>query len=203
MAAPMTRRSFLKYLFLISLSQYIRPTRLFAESSDGTILLRPPGSLTEEDLAITCIRCGICQKSCPSQCLKPAPIQAGLSIWKTPIIIPRKAGCIRCLTCSKVCPSGAILTPPMEEIKMGTAVIHRERCLVWTHQKECLVCKEYCPVAAIRTDARYRPIVERTKCVGCGLCEQNCPVLEKRAAIEVFPQGEKRHFLPEKTYRSI
>lgn len=104
-----------------------------------------------------------------------------------PRIIPREANCNLCLTCQEVCPTGAIAQVPLEQVKMGSAVIDQQRCLAWNENKLCLICGEQCPVLAIEGDGQHRPTVQVDKCVGCGTCEKACPV-EGEAAIRVIPK---------------
>jgi ferredoxin len=80
--------------------------------------------------------------------------------------------------------------------KTGTAVISRQECLAWEHQKSCMVCDEVCPYKAV--DFRLEkgisvpvPRVNERKCAGCGYCEYYCPV-QNRAAISVSPMGALR-----------
>jgi formate hydrogenlyase subunit 6/NADH:ubiquinone oxidoreductase subunit I len=120
----------------------------------------------------------------------------------TPRIVPRIGGCEeKCYLCGYVCPTGAIRKLPLEQkrfVKIGTAVIDRHRCLAWSQNKECLVCDEICPYNAI--DARVVettkgpftvPVVSEDYCLGCGMCEQHCPINDM-PAIVVFKFGEKR-----------
>lgn len=198
----MNRRKFLKSLFFTGAGFFLlkRTSFLFSEPKDS-VLLRPPGSLDEESFRDKCVRCGACVKVCPARCLKPMSLSEGLTVWLTPHIIPRQAGCLRCSSCSQVCPSGAIQKIETRQIKIGTASINCNTCLVWTEGKSCLVCLEYCPVAAVSLDKQGRPVVNPRVCAGCGLCEQHCPVLGDAAAIRVAPAGEKRYFLKEQKYR--
>jgi ferredoxin len=201
------RREFLKIAGLCVIatifengSAFARRRRIQFGAAKGG-LIRPPGALEEEDFCRMCIRCGECIKVCPAKCLFPAGVGSGISSWETPVIVPRKAGCIRCGNCASVCPTGAIEKVPMEIARMGTATIDRQTCLVWTGQKECLVCLEYCPVQAIFKDSKWRPVVDTDRCVGCGVCEQNCPVPGPVAAITVSSHREKRYNLKENAYR--
>ena len=82
---------------------------------------------------------------------------------------------------------------------IGHAYIDQNRCLPWADNRNCLVCEEMCPVpekAIILEDVKVtaptgetidvrRPIVVRDRCIGCGICENRCP-LTGEAAIRVY-----------------
>ncbi|MCS7180198.1 MAG: 4Fe-4S dicluster domain-containing protein, partial [bacterium] len=153
--------------------------------------IRPPGAIEEDYFIYKCVRCGKCLKVCPVKCLQPVSLKDGFLEFGTPHIIPRKKACLICLQCGKVCPTGAIQKVKIEEIKMGTAKINTNMCLVWKENKNCFVCMEVCPVSAIYKDEKVRPVVNTNECVGCGQCEQNCPVIGE-SAIKVSNSGEKR-----------
>lgn len=157
----------------------------------GANPLRPPGSLEEDDFLSHCSRCGRCIKVCPSQCISPMSLSSGAGLFLTPHIIPREARCELCQQCQTVCPTGAIDHAPIPQVLMGRAVIDHSLCLGWAHAKLCLVCKEQCPQSAIDSDLQNRPSVQEEKCVGCGGCENACPV--NPAAIVVQPQPKRRH----------
>lgn len=167
-----------------------------------THLVRPPGSLPEEHFLDRCVRCGACMKVCPTHGLQPTFLESGWEgIW-TAHLVPRIGGCEeQCALCGRVCPTGAIRSLPLEEkrfAKIGTAIIERRKCLAWEQLRLCLVCDEACPYDAIEfrvvTDyigTLQRPFVIEEKCIGCGLCEQKCPV-GGEAAIRVDRMGEER-----------
>ena len=165
-------------------------------------LLRPPGSLIEKDFLDTCLRCGACMKVCPTNGLQPARIEAGFEGFFTPVLVSRIGGCEeQCNLCGQVCPTGAIRKLPLEEKQyavMGNAVIERNLCIAWEQLKVCLICDEVCPYDAVEfrmvTDEKgtlQRPFVLEDKCVGCGQCENGCPV-NGPAAIHVTPVNEVR-----------
>jgi ferredoxin-type protein NapH len=156
----------------------LRPTRR---------VLRPPGALPAAEFASVCTRCGRCVKVCPNNALQPMSIAEGLEHYGTPQIIPRYSNCSLCLTCQEVCPTGAIAKVPLEQAKMGTAVLDQTRCLAWSEDKLCFVCGEQCPLVVIDGDDRHRPTVQTDRCVGCGTCERSCPVIGE-AAIRVQPR---------------
>ena len=161
-------------------------------------IIRPPGALPESEFLRTCIRCGECMKSCLTNTLQPSFWDAGLAGFWTPQMDLRFAPCEQsCNVCGKVCPTQAVRSLSLEEkthAKVGTAILHKERCLVWAQDKLCLICDEICPYNAIvfRTVEGYRrPVVIASKCNGCGFCEQRCPV-GGTSAIVVVPEGEIR-----------
>lgn len=147
-------------------------------------LLRPPGAQAEERFVSLCSRCGRCIKVCPNQALQPAPLAAGLANFETPHLVPRIGRCDLCLLCQEVCPTGAIARVPLERVKIGTAVLDENRCLVWNQGINCLLCQEQCPTLAVSRDKNGRPVVDQAACIGCGACENGCPV--EGAAIHVY-----------------
>lgn len=161
-------------------------------------LIRPPGAIPEGEFLRTCIRCGECMKACLTNTLQPTHWDLGLTGLWTPRMELRFAPCEQnCNVCGQVCPTQAIRNLSLQEknhAKVGTAVLFKEKCLVWAQDKLCLICDEICPYNAIvfRTVEGYRrPVVIPSKCNGCGFCEQRCPV-QGDSAIVVVPHGEIR-----------
>jgi MauM/NapG family ferredoxin protein len=161
-------------------------------------LIRPPGAIPEAEFLRTCIRCGECMKSCLTNTLQPCLWESGLSGLWTPRMDPRLAPCDQnCSVCGRVCPTQAIRALSLEEkthAKVGTAILRKELCLVWSQNKLCLICDEICPYNAIvfrPVEGYRRPVVIASKCNGCGFCEQRCPV-RGESAIVVVPDGEIR-----------
>ncbi len=166
-------------------------------------VIRPPGSLPEDEFLARCTRCLACAESCPTNALQPMGAEAGWEALWTPVLVPVVGGCEEpCYNCTQVCPTEAIRRISLEEksfAKIGTARISRERCLAWEELKPCLVCDEVCPYDAVEfrviTDHRgthRRPLVHVDKCVGCGICEHECPVGEPRAIIVEHYNEERR-----------
>jgi polyferredoxin len=171
--------------------------------TSSAVLIRPPGALPEDEFVDRCIRCSECMKVCPTNGLQPALTEAGFEgIW-TPVLIPRIGECTRqCNLCSQVCSSQAIQPVEVKEkdhIFIATAVIDRSQCIAWNSNKQCLVCDECCSYRAVKwkvVDGVRRPFVEEHKCVGCGICENVCPI-QPVAAIRAFSFGDKRHMTRE------
>ncbi|MBL7076774.1 MAG: 4Fe-4S binding protein [Kiritimatiellae bacterium] len=172
--------------------------------------VRPPGALAEPDFLDRCLKCGECMKVCPTGVLRPAMSEAGVSGLWTPVMDMERGYCeYNCTLCGQVCPSGAIQRLTIAEkterpVKTGTAFVDRSRCLPWSFDRNCLVCEEVCPVSpkAIHQDTveveidgkkteLHRPRVNPERCIGCGLCQHECPVNDL-AAIRVTAAGESR-----------
>ena len=167
------------------------------------MLIRPPGVKDEQVFLDTCLRCTQCMKICPTSALQPAVGQAGVEGLWTPVLTPRIGYCdYGCTACGQVCPSNAIPLLTLEEKRqavIGKAVVNRNRCLPWASGVPCIVCEEMCPTpeksirleeativnASGETLTLQRPIVLREICIGCGICENHCP-LEGEAAIRVY-----------------
>ena len=173
--------------------------------------LRPPGS-SEDDMMKKCLRCGVCVNICPTRAIHPSGTGADYDgVW-TPMLVPRLGYCdYVCHRCGQVCPTGAIPNLPLfekQQTVIGRAGIDENRCIPWSQSVNCIVCQEMCPLAekAIELDdvtvtnsegletVVRRPRVITDRCIGCGLCEHQCPV-NGEAAIRVYPddgEGQQR-----------
>jgi len=174
------------------------------DRQEKSLPIRPPGS-TEKVLLNSCLRCGECLRICPTTALQPALFEHGLeSLW-TPILIPRTGYCdYSCNACGDICPVDAIPKLDLNTKKttvIGTAIIDPNLCIAWADQIDCIVCEEMCPLPdkAIKLHTRRvksnnnstrqikLPYVIPEICIGCGICENKCPVVGQ-AAIRVYPE---------------
>jgi ferredoxin len=177
-------------------------TDLRARRKDS-LLIRPPGAQDEPAFLSACLRCAQCMKICPTSALQPAAFEAGLEGLWTPVLMARVGYCdYGCHACGQVCPSGAIPELSLEQKRdqvIGKASVDRDRCLPWASATPCIVCEEMCPTPqkSIRLEEAtlpgadgqpvtvQRPVVLRDVCIGCGICENHCP-LEGEAGIRVY-----------------
>ncbi len=181
----------------------------YKEANFNPLLIRPPGACDEKDFLSRCVKCGECMKVCITNGLQPTLLEAGLEGLWTPMLVPKIGYCeYRCTLCGQVCPTGAIKRLSLKEkaeTKIGLAMIDKGRCLPYAHGKPCIVCEEVCPtpkkaiwfvevVVKERDGAKVtlmQPVVDTELCIGCGICETKCPVVD-RPAIYVTSIGETR-----------
>ncbi|MFC1989393.1 4Fe-4S binding protein [Chloroflexota bacterium] len=182
--------------------------RFFPAAARTTLgFVRPPGS-SEASLYNRCIRCGECMKICPTGVIQPSPTGSQAKLW-TPVLKTRLGYCdYSCNSCGIICPTDAITNLTLEEkrkVVIGVARIDQTRCITWAEDLDCIVCEEMCPVPekAIRLGGggqgrgsgerqgrgsgggRHPQVIEEL-CIGCGICEHQCPVAGE-SAIRVFP----------------
>jgi ferredoxin len=198
----LSRRQFLQTIAVGAAGVVLMRTDLRLRTKNSR-LIRPPGVEDEAAFLSKCLRCSECMKVCPTNGLQPVQGEAGLEGLWTPTLMPRLGHCdYGCNACGQVCPSGAIPNLNLDQKRqavIGTAIVNRNRCLPWSSTTACIVCEEMCPTPekSIRLEevnvtneagevvTLQRPLVLRELCIGCGICENHCP-LEGDAAIQVY-----------------
>jgi polyferredoxin len=124
-------------------------------------LIRPPGSVAEEEFLARCLKCGECMRVCPTNVLQPSGFAHGWDAVWTPGLNNRigTSGCqLNCIACGHACPTAAIRPLALDEklgagdfapqgpVRIGLAAVDRGRCLPWAMERPCIVCEENCPV---------------------------------------------------------
>lgn len=176
------------------------------ESAHASLLLRPPGALSEEEFLRTCIKCGLCVSACPYDTLMLAA-PGDMKPMGTPFFNAREIPCYMCtdIPCVPVCPSGAlneysVSTDGVLDIniaRMGVAVVDSYACIAfWGIQ--CDACYRACPLLDKAIVLEYeknertgkhaflKPVVVPDVCTGCGMCEHAC--ITEKASIIVLPR---------------
>jgi polyferredoxin/Pyruvate/2-oxoacid:ferredoxin oxidoreductase delta subunit len=199
------RRAALSALFAGSAAAWVMKTSP-AQARPDPLLVRPPGARTESDFLSRCIRCGECMKVCITGGLQPTLLAAGIEgIW-TPKLVSRIGYCeYNCTLCGQVCPTSAIEkleVQKKQKVVIGLAFVDPSRCIPFAQGTPCIVCEEHCPTPrkAIVFEERPGkggkpvkvPVVVVDLCIGCGICEYKCPVVDL-AGIRVTSIGETRN----------
>ena len=155
------------------------------------VYLRPPGAVEESQFISLCTRCDECIKVCPYQCIRYADSDSGLG---TPVIVAREAACRLCsdFPCIKACKDGALRpVDTIRGVKIGIAVIDKERCLDYAEENFslCQQCYRQCPLRdeALYLNDDFRPVIKAERCVGCGICENICQTVNPPATIKITP----------------
>lgn len=158
--------------------------------------LKPAGAHSIVNFSTRCVGCQLCVKACPNHVLRPS---TRIKDFMQPEMAFDKGYCtVDCTRCADVCPAGAI--EPLagmrkEDIQIGLAEWHKDRCLAATEGVTCTACERHCPVRAIalvKTDGGGKvPVVDELKCIGCGACEHVCPA-RPMPALTVKAYGRHR-----------
>jgi ferredoxin len=185
-----TRKQFLYWgAGIVSAIAVIGRKSIFANAGVKDNIIRPPGALPESQFKQACARCGNCMKICITNGLQPAGLESGFDgIW-TPRMDAKIGYCeYNCNACGQVCPTEAIKPLPIEEkqqFKMAQAIIQKDICIPWATGVTCLVCEEMCPIPSkaikfvkqtVNGNTVDAPEVSRDLCIGCGICQNKCPV---------------------------
>ncbi len=157
--------------------------------------IMPPGAGNLEHFNAHCTGCQLCVSKCPMQVLKPAGLQYGISgITQPHLIFSTEVFCTyNCNICTTVCPTSALkkLTIPEKKVaQIGIADFRKEKCIVFTEEKDCGACSEHCPTQAVHMipykDGLTIPEVTKDLCIGCGACESICPA---KPTVAIYVEG--------------
>ena len=160
--------------------------------------LVPPGADSPRHLAQHCTACQLCISACPNGVLRPS---TDFDTLMQPVMQYERGYCRpECNRCSVVCPNDAIRLIDLAEkssIKIGTARVITPNCLT-ANGVSCGNCARHCPVGAIHMvnfkpeeeGSVASPVVDPECCIGCGACENLCPV---RPISAIIVDGIEQH----------
>lgn len=159
----------------------------------------PPGAISLLHLQSRCTGCQLCISACPNGVLCPS---SDMTTLMQPVVGYENGYCRpECVRCSDACPVGAFHKITVDEksaIQIGRAVVDLDACVVASKGRKCGNCADKCPTGAIKMVPRdpndeesyYMPIVNESKCIGCGACEYYCPV---RPISAIYVNGNEVH----------
>ena len=155
---------------------------------ERSIPITPAGSWSVNSFYSHCTACQLCVIACPNNVLRPS---SKLSRIMQPEMSYERGFCKPdCVKCSELCPTGAIrriLPEEKKSIHIGMAEIEYSLCLAAEKGAKCGLCARNCPIEAIsmiekeitNTSGNKKtvkiPMVNESKCIGCGACEFVCP----------------------------
>ena len=161
----------------------------------------PFGAVSRDNFYDHCTACQLCIQNCPNGVLRTS---TDGKHFLQPEMGFEKGYCRpECNICSQVCPTGAILPVKPEEklgIRIGTAVVDLDLCVVNRDNVSCGNCERHCPTGAIRMVRRdisdpeslRIPTVAENVCIGCGACENLCP---SRPVSAIHVEGLSTHII--------
>lgn len=168
-----------------------------------TTPLKPAGSISLKHFTNHCTACQLCVSECPNGVLRPSK---DLTTLMQPEMSFERGYCRpECVRCSEVCPTGAIKPIDVAEksaIHFGLAVVVTKNCLPVAEGVKCGNCATHCPTGAILMVPIHagddpnlpmtlkRPTVNTDKCIGCGACENLCPI---RPFSAIHVEGRQVH----------
>jgi formate hydrogenlyase subunit 6/NADH:ubiquinone oxidoreductase subunit I len=158
----------------------------------------PPGGESIAHFTGLCTACHLCAAVCPTHVIKPALAQFGISGIFQPVMDYDSSFCnYECNACLKVCPTGALREYSLESkklIQLGIVNLNKKKCIVYSQDKHCGICAEYCPTTAVFLIPYKKglpaPETDGEICIGCGACENVCPARPEKA---VFVEGNPVH----------
>jgi len=146
--------------------------------------IMPPGAQNINHFNKHCTACQLCVTKCPMQVLKPAALEYGFTgIMQPHLVFSTHIFCsYDCNICTTVCPTNALQKMDIETKKqnqIGIAQFRKDKCIVFTEEKDCGACSEHCPTQAVHMipykNGLTIPEVTENICIGCGGCESICP----------------------------
>lgn len=147
--------------------------------------IRPPWALLEPKFIEICTRCSECVRHCPEHILKKG--SGGF-----PEIDFHISGCVFCGQCVEVCTEAALVKQENAR-PWGLLATVSDSCIS-LHGVTCRACGDACDEQAILFKIESRgvstPMIDESKCTGCGFCLKPCPVDAMK--FKDSTEGEKR-----------
>lgn len=197
------RRAFLATGLVVAASPLVAKTKKMSRLAGGIfngqqpsevpVAVTPPGVFDRKEFLDRCTGCGLCISHCMTGVLRPSTTEYGLLRVLHPVKDYDRARCaVGCTRCTNLCPTGA-LHPLTKEEKLhspvGLARVDLTLCTSFTKNETCGKCAEACKPEAITMSNRHiasrglAPVIDPSRCIGCGSCQFVCPSLPSKAII--------------------
>ena len=144
------------------------------------LVVRPPYGLSESLFQSECPACE--SKACVASCEEKI-----LYIGEdgTAQLSFASSGCTFCDDCAHACEAGVLnLEQSAYREKIAASFVINTQGCVAHNQVICFSCKEPCIDDAILFNGMFNPVIDMSRCTGCGFCISVCPV----DAIECTPE---------------
>ena len=133
--------------------------------------IRPPWAVHESAFVEICTRCDECVQHCPEHIIKKG-------CGGFPEIDFHSGGCNFCGKCAEVCQDGAL--DKSKAARPWALLATVSNSCISRHGVTCRACGDACDEQAILFKIESRgvsiPIIDESKCTGCGYCLKPCPV---------------------------
>lgn len=183
----LSRRDFIATACAAAALFAIGGTAYASGSGEGTVV-RPPGGQDVDRFLSLCLRCDRCRSVCPQGSISIAAFEDGFEGMRTPKMDFKKGICDFCGKCVAACPTRALRDFDPDSQKLGQARVVEESCVAWKSPGSCSKCKDACLYGAVSTQGGV-PVVDTSKCNGCGRCENACPALALTSSKSVEKRG--------------
>lgn len=163
--------------------EYSRRIFLTGRRSEGKVAFRPPWAPEENKFLESCTRCGDCVTACETGLLNVG----GGGFPEAGFKAGQAGYCSFCGACAAACQPG-VLQPEAGRAPWSQVISIASNCLTQSGVV-CRTCFERCEEGAIRFPLRLggvaAPVLEASRCTGCGTCLADCPT----RAISMLPRG--------------
>ncbi len=153
----------------------------------------PPGTKSRNEFLQKCTGCGLCISHCTSQVLRPSSGQYSYRHLMVPVMDFSRNWCYYdCNRCTTLCPTDALHPLTRDEKRRfvnGLARVDATNCISAVEGTPCGACARRCPAGAIAmrplndTTPNVMPVIDPSKCIGCGACEYICPAAPFKAIV--------------------
>ncbi|PJE78468.1 NAD(P)H-quinone oxidoreductase subunit I, chloroplastic [invertebrate metagenome] len=140
------------------------------EEPAQTGLPRPPWSIEESEFLALCAQCHACIDACPQRLLKPSD-EVDTRLKGRPVLDLSWGSCDFCGQCADVCTTNAINKQQGKKAQAAPMLLGNCQNLLGM---DCNLCIEACPEQALIAQRQQHPILNKSRCSGCGECVLSC-----------------------------